>query len=198
MPSLLEPHPHLNSSPFPTPQHLLSRPLLFQTTLYCSLSPPPSLSSTSFRRDLIHQWIMDGRMEDFHLSRFSFSPSFSCRMAVVLMQGSMHWRWAQGPPTRSVCCLKDLAFCFHLFLIQTGHWQSHSNHLLSFSNFYPYPYFFIIITSNITQKSTTHLTTSPSNYPSPFSSFISSVRLVPDLGIEMLGFYWPWPPFPPL
>lgn len=56
--------PNLNSSPFPNAKPDFS----------LSHSSSPS-SSPSFRRDLIHQWIMDGWIGDFHLSRFSFSLS---------------------------------------------------------------------------------------------------------------------------
>lgn len=108
IPSLLMPHPHLNSEPL--------LPLLIPFSLFPLnlLLFPPLLHFIQARSN--SRWIMDGWIEDFHLSRFSFSLSFSCGMAVVLMQGNMHWRWAQGPPTQSVCLSAawriSLSFCF--------------------------------------------------------------------------------------
>lgn len=87
----------LNSSPFSN-----------ITTLGPLNQPIPFLllfAFTLFRRDLIHWWIMDGWM-DRRLSStmlLFLSLSLSCGKAIVLMQGNMHWRWAQGPPTQSVC-----------------------------------------------------------------------------------------------
>lgn len=56
------------------------------------------------------------------------SPSSSCRMDVVLMQGNMHWRWAQRPPTQSVCLSaasgsRSPHKHFLSFLFPTGHWE---------------------------------------------------------------------------
>lgn len=125
------------------------------------------------------------------------SPFFSCGMAVVLMQGNMHWRWAKGPPTQSVCL--SAAWRISLFLFQTGHWQSHSIHFSVFQTFSSCFFFHNLSNKHKSKECWPSLLIasallSSSNYRSAFSSVITSVRLLPDLGIVILGLYWPWPP----
>lgn len=50
---------------------------------------------------LMNNGWMDRRLSSTML--LFLSLSLSCGKAIVLMQGNMHWRWAQGPPTQSVC-----------------------------------------------------------------------------------------------
>lgn len=143
---------------------------------------------------------MDGRLSSIKV--FFLSLSFSCGMAVVLMQGNMHWRWAQGPPTRPVCLyllpegsLSLSLFCFVLFY--TGHWQSHSIHLLLFSKLLTLFYSFIIIPSNIKANSAGLFLHPLSSSHS--SSVITSVLISPWPWDSDPKLYWPWPPcFPPL
>lgn len=120
-------------------------------------------------------------MEDFHLSRFSFSLSSSCRMAVVLMQGSMHWRWAQGPPTLSVCCLKDRALCFCLVLLHTYHWRSVQTFCRLFSKLLASSSFFIFVTSQ-----TLSVALLPYYHLHPITDCLSHPSLVSSISP------WPW------
>lgn len=144
---------------------------------------PPSL-------EFIHAWSnlsMNNEWTDRRLSSKVplLSQSFSCRMAAVLMQGSMHWRWAQRPPTQSVCLLVE------------GFSPSQAVSVASFSVraivhcynqyalfFYPkhFPCLYLLCSCN-------HL--SLFNHLLPFSLLITSAQSLSDLGIMILDLYWP-------
>lgn len=96
----------------------------------------------------------------------------------------------------SVCCLKDLSLSVPDWSLTIPF-----NPFQCFPNFFLFFFFFFHNLSNKHKSKEcwpslliASALRSSSNYLSAFSSVITSVRLLPDLGIVILGLYWPWPP----
>lgn len=178
-------------------------PPLFLSPLLLPLFP---LLLHFIQPDLIHQWIMDGWM-DGRLSSIKVL-SLSLFLWVFLLRGGCSANAGQhalemSPGTsHSVCLSTAWRIPLSVSLSVSG-WSLTIPFSPFKSLFSNQPFFFCASFQHdhhIKQvKASGHhfSSSSSSNYLSAFSLLIISVRLVPDLGMVILGLYWPWPPLLP-